>query len=503
MKRKSNLIKSKSIFIKKNFGNQLLTLASNHSLSLKENICQKQLLAEVEKLKQEIEELKQEKVDLEILLETTTEHSDNLEVELQNKAEQEKRESQRRMAQFLEAMPVGVCVLDARGKPYYANQKAGELLGKVVAPEVTSNFCSEACQVYLTDTDQVYPHELRPSVRALRGESSTADDLEIRQGDKVIPLEVWGTPIFDLQGKVAYAIIAFQDIRERKQAEAEGKKYTNKLAQLNKAYERFVPRQFLQLLDKKSIVDVQLGAQVQKEMSVLFADIRNFTSLSEKMTPAENFKFINSYLSQMNPAIIENQGFIDKYIGDGIMALFSGEADDALKAGIAMLKRLADYNQERQKSGYERLQIGVGINTGSLMLGTVGVDKRMDSTVVSDAVNLASRLEGLTKKFGVSLLISHQTFARLQDPTQYAMRLIDRLQVKGKSKMVSVFEVFDADPPAIREGKSSTRTVFERALLLYNSLATIEAMQLFKYCLCLNPEDTVARIYLERCQILA
>ena len=109
------------------------------------------------------------------------------------------------------------------------------------------------------------------------------------------------------------------------------------LFQLNKAYERFVPNQFLHFLEKSSIIDVQLGDQVQLEMSVLFSDIRDFTTLSENMTPEENFQFINSYLSRMEPAIIENHGFIDKYIGDAIMALFSGEADNAVKAGIAML----------------------------------------------------------------------------------------------------------------------------------------------------------------------
>jgi class 3 adenylate cyclase len=118
-----------------------------------------------------------------------------------------------------------------------------------------------------------------------------------------------------------------------------------RLAQLNKAYERFVPHQFLQFLEKSSIIDVELGDQVQLEMSVLFSDIRDFTTLSETMTPEDNFKFINSYLSRMEPVINENKGFIDKYIGDAIMALFSGEADNAVKAGIAMVHRLVEYNQ--------------------------------------------------------------------------------------------------------------------------------------------------------------
>jgi predicted ATPase/class 3 adenylate cyclase len=275
--------------------------------------------------------------------------------------------------------------------------------------------------------------------------------------------------------------------------------YTN-MEELNKAYFRFVPRQFIQLLQKESIVDVQLNDQVQKEMSVLFADIRDFTALSENMTPEENFKFINSYLSRMEPAIIENQGFIDKYIGDGIMALFSGGADDAVKAGIAMLHRLNEYNQCRTQKGYAPIRIGIGINTGSLMLGTVGGHSRMDGTVISDTVNLASRIEGLTKNYGVSLLISHQTLSQLQDANQYAFRMIAQVKVKGKSVAVTVYEVFDADLPEIREGKLVTKKEFEQALLLYNQGAYTQAAQRFEDCLHINPRDIVAQIYRERCQ---
>src|SRR5919199_2870225 len=275
--------------------------------------------------------------------------------------------------------------------------------------------------------------------------------------------------------------------------------YTN-MEDLNKAYFRFVPREFLQFLEKESIVDVQLGDQVQKEMSVLFADIRDFTSMSENMTPQENFKFINSYLSRMEPAIIENHGFIDKYIGDGIMALFSGGADDAVKAGIAMLQRLDEYNQYRVQKGCVPIGIGIGINTGSLMLGTVGGQNRMGGTVISDAVNLASRIEGLTKDYGVSLLISEQTFSQLKDANQLALRRLSQVKVKGKSAAVKVFEVFDADIPEIREGKLITKTAFEEALLLYNLYSFREAAQAFEEVLLFNPEDTVARIYLHRCQ---
>ncbi|MEZ2235137.1 AAA family ATPase [Microcoleus sp.] len=271
------------------------------------------------------------------------------------------------------------------------------------------------------------------------------------------------------------------------------------LAQLNKAYERFVPSQFLQFLDKSSIIDVQLGDQVQLEMSVLFSDIRDFTTLSESMTPEDNFRFINSYLSRMEPVINQNNGFIDKYIGDAIMALFSGDANNAVNAGIAMLYRLAEYNQNRANSGYAPIQIGIGINTGSLMLGTVGGPNRMDGTVISDAVNLASRVEGLTKNYGVSLLITQETYSRLENPSKYAIRSLDTVKVKGKSEAVTVYEVFDCDRPEIKDGKLATLELFAEALAIYSEGKFAEAGRLFAECWHQNQGDGVAKIYWERC----
>jgi len=172
-----------------------------------------QLLLEVDKLRQELEDVKREKADLEILLETTTEHSDTVEAELHRKAVETVRESERRLLQFLEAVSVGVFVVDASGKPYYANLAAQQILGKGIAPEANAEQLAEVYQVYIAGTNQVYPIEKVPIIQALRGKSTTVDDIEIHQGDKIVPIEVWGTPIFDETGNIAYAIVAFQDIK--------------------------------------------------------------------------------------------------------------------------------------------------------------------------------------------------------------------------------------------------------------------------------------------------
>ncbi len=273
------------------------------------------------------------------------------------------------------------------------------------------------------------------------------------------------------------------------------------LIDVNTAHERFVPKEFLSHLDKHSIVDVQLGDQVQKKMSVLFSDIRSFTTLSEKMTPEETFKFINSYLRQMEPVVKEHNGFIDKYIGDSIMALFDESSDDAVQAAISMQRKLVDYNIMRGQSGYQPIQIGIGINTGNLMLGIIGGPSRMEGTVISDAVNLASRVEGMTRVYKTSLLISEETYSSLKDPSQYSIRMIDRVKAKGKSKAVSIYEVFDTDAPKVREKKLATQEAFEKAVGLYLKKNLEDACHYFQKCLSENPEDQIAQIYAGHCNI--
>jgi len=212
------------------------------------------------------------------------------------------------------------------------------------------------------------------------------------------------------------------------------------LKQTNLSIERFVPHAFLAIIGKPSIVDVELGDNKREKMSILFSDIRSFTTLSEGMAPDENFAFINTYLARMGPVIRAHNGFIDKYIGDAIMALF-GNADDAVRAGLAMLGALDGFNDERRAAGLQPIAFGVGINTGLLMLGTIGEKDRMDGTVISDAVNLAARVESLTKEYGAPLLISEFTLQELADPKAYDIRPVDVVVVKGKTRPVGIYAV--------------------------------------------------------------
>jgi adenylate cyclase len=180
------------------------------------------------------------------------------------------------------------------------------------------------------------------------------------------------------------------------------------------------------------------------------------------------------------------------------MALFSGDADDAVHAGIAMLHKLTEYNQDRQQSGYLPIRIGIGINTGRLMLGTVGGPGRMDGTVISDAVNLASRIEGMTKIYGATLLITEHTYSRLRNVSHYALREIDKVKVKGKAQAVTVYEVFDGEAPERIALKRQTLTLFKQGLVHYRSQEFVEAISIFQQVLQQDAADQAAQLYLKR-----
>lgn len=268
---------------------------------------------------------------------------------------------------------------------------------------------------------------------------------------------------------------------------------------LTEAYQRFVPPQLLKNLGKKSILDVSLGDQVNVEMSILFSDIRSFTSISEKMTPKENFLFLNSYLNKMSPIIRENKGYIDKFMGDGVMALFKSSANDSIKAAIGMQRYLNQYNSNSYKDKTHKINIGIGINTGEMMLGTLGEVNRMEGSVISDAVNLASRLEGLTKIYKVGIIISEETYKKINEEF-FNIRFIDVVGVKGKEKPVKIFEIFDSDLDQLKRLKIDTLEDFKSAVKDYFQQNFEKSLKLFLKINKINPDDKVTEIYINRCE---
>ena len=275
-----------------------------------------------------------------------------------------------------------------------------------------------------------------------------------------------------------------------------------KLANISNAYGRFVPHEYLYFLSRESILDVKLGDHISKEMAVMFSDIRSFTTLAESMTPQESFNFVNAYLREVSPEIRKNNGLVVKYLGDGVMAVFPDRADDAVAAGIAKLNKVRDYNQRRLKAGYQPIKIGIGIHIGNVMVGIVGESGRMEGDALSDNVNLTARLEGLTKFYGVSLLISEQVVNKMHEPEKYQLRFLDRAIVKGRSEPISVYEVLEGETEETRELKLKTQPDFERGVEFYRRGELEPAKEFFDRVLQVNSLDKTAQLYLERIERL-
>ncbi len=274
------------------------------------------------------------------------------------------------------------------------------------------------------------------------------------------------------------------------------------LEKLLQAYGRFVPDEYLQFLGKQSMVDFQLGDHVSKEMAIMFSDMRSFTTMAEQMTPQENFDFINNYLQQISPEIRKHNGFIVKYIGDGVMAVFPDGVDDAIQAGIVKLEQLQKYNQSRKIDGDIPLKIGIGIHVGDTMVGIIGDANRMQADALSDHVNLTARLEGLTKYYGVSLLISGDVVQRLSQPEKYHIRFLDRAIVKGRQEAITVCEVLDVEVEPVRSLKIQTLPIFEEGLQEYCQGNFAKAIVCFEQIVALNPDDKPSQLYIKRIQSL-
>lgn len=272
----------------------------------------------------------------------------------------------------------------------------------------------------------------------------------------------------------------------------------NEIKTLNQSYERFVPKEFLTLLQKQQITDVALGDSTSLRMSVLFSDMRNFTSISESMSPEQNFSFLNSYLSQVTPSINANGGFIDKYIGDAVMALFPAAPSEAVKSATEMISSLKLWSQNSHYGESYSLDMGIGIHVGELILGTIGEADRMETTVISDTVNVSARLESLCKTYGVNIIVSGAVFRELPDEQKRHARLIDRTIVKGKTLPIDVYEVFSSGTEDEIVMKSKIAPQFEKLVKFYYDNKVLEAQKCCEEILEAAPSDTVVKQWSKR-----
>ena len=230
---------------------------------------------------------------------------------------------------------------------------------------------------------------------------------------------------------------------------------------LAKSYSRFVPFELIDLIGYDSVVDIDLKAGKEYEMAVVFSDIRNFTSLSEQMDPAQTVAFLNSYFSNLAPVFEAHGGVIDKFVGDGIMALFL-DPRAAVRAANEFQAKLAQYNAKHRSGGRKRfISAGVGIHYGKVILGAVGYEGRMSISVTSDAVNVASRIEGLTKTLGVDMLCTAEVAAQLPGPP--GARFVGKIKVKGRQAVTEIYEVLEhlgeAEAKIRREAEPGIRSL--------------------------------------------
>jgi class 3 adenylate cyclase len=284
---------------------------------------------------------------------------------------------------------------------------------------------------------------------------------------------------------------------------AEIREHNRRLEALTRSYSRFVPFEFLELLERASIEAVLPADHICLDMTIMFADLRDFTATSESLGAERAFALLNEYLQAMEPEISACHGFINQYLGDGFIALFHGGADNAVTAAIGMARALADLNAKRLVLGEPALRIGVGIHSGELMLGAIGGEQRLDGNVVGDAVNLASRIEGLTKLYGATCIVTDATVARLSDTARYSLRELDRVVVVGRTTPVVIYELLDLDPADRREAKLAAAAEFQYGMASYREGDFGAAAAAFIRCREACADDRAATLYVQRCTELA
>jgi adenylate cyclase len=260
---------------------------------------------------------------------------------------------------------------------------------------------------------------------------------------------------------------------------------------------KFVPYEFIGSLGHNVITDVKLGDQVEKVVTVLFTDIRDYTSLSEQMTPEENFQFVSSYNERMGPIIRNHNGFINQYLGDAIMALFPESAENALAAAIEMHRNIQEFNAIQKIKNLPSIKMGIGMHTGPLIMGITGDKDRLDATTISDAVNTASRIESLTKYYKVRILLSEATLQQIQHPEKFHLRFLGKVQVKGKQSSIGIYECLSSDSEDQVNKKEKTLSTFNEGMYHYLNKSFGNAVNSFESVTDINPQDLTTQFFLD------
>ena len=388
----------------------------------------------------------------------------------------------------LQSMANGLVTLDAQGTLTKANRAALDVLDLGDLNTVMGKPIEEL----FTGVNQ-WAAEMVRNVIEEGGEDSNLDTRLLMGGTEEEPeylnCNFSAQPLRNAKEEAIGALVVIEDITGEKR--------------LKSTMARYMPKEVADRLLEDG--ESALGGALQ-ETTILFSDIRSFTSLSEQVGPVETVQMLNEYFGIMVDQIMSNDGILDKYIGDAIMAVFGApfatekDADNALTAAINMHMALGHFNQLRRMGGKHPVEVGIGLNTGEVVCGNIGSSRRMDYTVIGDGVNLAARLESATKTYGAKVLVSESTVAALQKG--YVIREVDLLRVKGKSKPVAVYEALDwtaAYPEQAFPNRDSVLHHFQIGIEYYKGRAFEQAKQSFKKALQFHPGDLVAQLYLKRC----
>ncbi len=385
----------------------------------------------------------------------------------------------------LQSMTDGLLTVSASGRLEKANRAAAALLGH---PDETESLVGCSFDSLL-GRNNPWLRKALDEVRST-GKPETALDVDL-----VLPDGYGGGKV-----SVNVAVVQLRDVRSRDDGWLLVLEDLSREKRVLNTMARYMSKEVAErVLENDREV---LGGVLQK-VTVLFADIRGFTALSERLAPEEVVRLLNDYFTIMAGVIFDHGGVLDKYIGDSLMALFGApfvrpdDADRAVAAAKAMSLGLDAFNRQLKANGQPGIEIGIGVNSADVVMGNIGSPKRMDFTVIGDGVNLASRLEGANKTYGSRILASEFTIRELRGEFRY--REVDKLRVKGKQRPVTIFEVFaegghHQDETALAD--------YRKGLESYRARGWLQAARCFERVLERAPQDGVAKMYVERCRQL-
>lgn len=270
----------------------------------------------------------------------------------------------------------------------------------------------------------------------------------------------------------------------------------NLIKATNNEYQKYIPKQFLKYLGKSSILELESGNQVKKDVTTLFCDIRNSTSTSLSLSLEDNFKYINSYIKTISPIIRKSNGFIDKFLGDGILAVFP-TAKDGVECANNIVKAVKSKNT---KNNMFSADIGISIHTGEVVFGVVGEEARKSPTIISDSVNYASKMERINKEFGSTIVFSKSTLNALPSSYPIAYRYVAVLNVEGSPNSMSVFENLEIYDKTLRNKLITNKAKFETGVKEFYSQNYQKAKTCFEEVYKKEKEDSVCYIYFNKCE---